>query len=98
MGDTLRVGVVGAGIGAGYIAGFQKQKDVEVVAVSARTLSRVEPLAERSLDDSSTGKTNAFADATVRQFSPQFGSETTVADQEPTDDTSLLVSSEAHLS
>ena len=47
MKDTLRVGVVGAGIGAGYIAGFQKQPGVEVSAVCARTLSRVEPLAKR---------------------------------------------------
>lgn len=47
MDNTLRVGVVGAGIGAGYIAGFQKQKDLQVVALAARTLSRVEPLAKR---------------------------------------------------
>jgi hypothetical protein len=37
-------------------------------------------------------------DATMRQASPSFGSESTVADEEPNDDTSLLVSSQAHLS
>ncbi|HYI08227.1 MAG TPA: DUF4388 domain-containing protein [Thermoanaerobaculia bacterium] len=58
----------------------------------------IETLPERNLDDSATGKVNAVADATVRQHTPQFGSETTVADQEHPDDTSLLVSSEAHLS
>jgi predicted dehydrogenase len=47
MDDILRVGVVGAGIGAGYIAGFQKQPGVQVSAVCARTLTRVEPLAKR---------------------------------------------------
>ncbi|HZQ06141.1 MAG TPA: Gfo/Idh/MocA family oxidoreductase [Anaerolineae bacterium] len=47
MSETLRVGVVGAGIGAGYIAGFQKQSNVEVVALCARTRARMEPLAER---------------------------------------------------
>ncbi|MFP5246317.1 MAG: DUF4388 domain-containing protein [Thermoanaerobaculia bacterium] len=37
-------------------------------------------------------------DMTMRQGSPRFGAESTVRDQEPNDDTSLLVSSEAHLS
>jgi hypothetical protein len=37
-------------------------------------------------------------DATVRQSSPSFGSETTLANEEADDDTSLLVSSDAHLS
>jgi hypothetical protein len=37
-------------------------------------------------------------DATIRQVTPQFGSESTMRDEEPGDDTSLLVSSEAHLS
>jgi pSer/pThr/pTyr-binding forkhead associated (FHA) protein len=37
-------------------------------------------------------------DATVRQNTPQFGAESTVRDQEQNDDTSLLVSSQAHLS
>jgi len=37
-------------------------------------------------------------DATVRQSSPRFGAESTVQDQESSDDTSLLVSSQAHLS
>jgi predicted dehydrogenase len=47
MTELLRVGVVGAGIGAGYIAGFQKQPQVEVSAICARTPSRAEPLAKR---------------------------------------------------
>jgi hypothetical protein len=37
-------------------------------------------------------------DATMRQSSPRFGAESTVRDQEAADDTSLLVSSQAHLS
>lgn len=45
MSDLLRVGVVGAGIGAGYIAGFQKQPGVEVAAVCARTSAG--PVAEK---------------------------------------------------
>lgn len=47
MTEPLRVGVVGAGIGAGYIAGFQKQLNVHVAAVCARTLKNIEPLAKR---------------------------------------------------
>lgn len=47
MVNLLRVGVVGAGIGAGYIAGFQNQADVRVNAVCARTASRVAPLIEK---------------------------------------------------
>lgn len=35
--EGLRVGVVGAGIGAGYVAGFQTQRGVEVTAICART-------------------------------------------------------------
>lgn len=60
----------------------------------------IESLQERVMDDSGTGKMEAaaLADATIRQTSPSFGSETTIADQEANDDTSLLVSSEAHLS
>ena len=45
--DKLRIGVAGAGIGAGYIAGFQKQPNVEVTALCARTPARVKPLADR---------------------------------------------------
>lgn len=37
-------------------------------------------------------------DATMRQDTPRFGQESTVRDQPTTDDTSLLVSEEAHLS
>jgi hypothetical protein len=37
-------------------------------------------------------------DATIRQASPKFGAESTMRDEEPNDDTSLLVSSQAHLS
>ncbi len=62
----------------------------------------IEPLPERTHDDTggngNTGKVAALAEATMRQHTPQFGSETTVADQDQGDDTSLLVSSEAHLS
>ena len=47
MADLLRVGVAGAGIGAGYIAGFQKQPGVEVTALCTRTPTRLRPLAER---------------------------------------------------
>ncbi len=47
MADLLRVGVVGAGIGAGYIAGFQEQPEVEVTALCTRTPTRLRPLAER---------------------------------------------------
>ena len=47
MTDELRVGVIGAGIGAGYIAGFQCQPNVEVVALCARTRTRIEPLAKK---------------------------------------------------
>jgi predicted dehydrogenase len=47
MTDLLRVGVIGAGIGAGYIAGFQKQPRVEVTAVCARTPTRLLPVAQK---------------------------------------------------
>src|SRR5262249_5788829 len=43
----LRVGVVGAGIGAGYVAGFQKQAGVEVVAICARTPTRIMGVASK---------------------------------------------------
>ena len=42
----LRIGVVGAGIGAGYVAGFQKLPGAEVTALCARTLERIRPLAD----------------------------------------------------
>lgn len=59
----------------------------------------IEPLSGHLRDDTGgTGRVSALAEATVRQTTPRFGSETTVADQESNDDTSLLVSSEAHLS
>lgn len=45
--SVLRIGIVGAGIGAGYIAGFQRQANVEVAALCARSLTRMKPLAER---------------------------------------------------
>lgn len=45
--DLLRVGVIGAGIGAGYIAGFQKHPGVEVTAVCAHTSARLDPLVRR---------------------------------------------------
>jgi predicted dehydrogenase len=38
------VGIIGAGIAEGYIAGFQRQPDVNVTAICARTSSRVIPL------------------------------------------------------
>lgn len=45
--DVLRVGVIGAGVGAGYVAGFQRQPGVEVTAICARTPARAGPLAEK---------------------------------------------------
>jgi hypothetical protein len=65
----------------------------------------IEPLAvgEREHDD--TGKqlvtsvmSAASADATIRQSSPRFGQESTMRDDVANDDTSLLVSQDAHLS
>jgi hypothetical protein len=50
----------------------------------------IEPVSQRATDDVGT--------ATMRQNTPSFGSETTVADQPADDDTSLLVSSQARLS
>jgi predicted dehydrogenase len=47
LGDQLRVGIVGAGIGAGYVAGFQKQPGVEVTAICARTPTRIAGVALR---------------------------------------------------
>jgi predicted dehydrogenase len=47
MMDGLRVGVVGAGIGAGYIAGFQRRPGVEVTAICARTPTHLGTLASR---------------------------------------------------
>jgi predicted dehydrogenase len=43
----LRVGVVGAGIGAAYVAGFQRQPGVEVTSVCARSTRRLDPLVEK---------------------------------------------------
>lgn len=42
---SLKVGIVGAGVGEGYVAGFQRQLGVEVAALCARTVGRLEPLA-----------------------------------------------------
>lgn len=47
MTKGLRVGVVGAGIGAAYIAGFQRQPGVEVTSLCARTTARLGPLVEK---------------------------------------------------
>ncbi|MCC7447103.1 MAG: Gfo/Idh/MocA family oxidoreductase [Anaerolineae bacterium] len=47
MSEPLRVGVIGAGIGAGYIAGFQRQPHVEVTALCTRTGTRSNAVAER---------------------------------------------------
>ena len=47
VGEPLRVGIVGAGIGAGYAAGFQKQRGVEVTAICARTPTRIAAVALR---------------------------------------------------
>ena len=55
----------------------------------------IEPVSARALD--STGGREA-GNETVRQSSPRFGAESTVRDQEPDDDTSLLLNDEAHLS
>jgi hypothetical protein len=59
----------------------------------------------RTPDDSQVGNNTtvvpimtAAGDATIRQESPQFGSESTMRDEAADDDTSLLVSVEAHLS
>jgi hypothetical protein len=53
----------------------------------------IEPVRNAGAGDEAAGE-----DATVRQGSPRFGAESTVRDSEPDDDTSLLVSSDAHLS
>jgi predicted dehydrogenase len=45
--DHLQVGVIGAGIGAGHIAGFQRQPEVTVAAVCTRTAERGGALARR---------------------------------------------------
>jgi predicted dehydrogenase len=45
--QPLRVGVVGAGIGAGYVAGFQKQAGVDVVAICAQTPTRMAGVASK---------------------------------------------------
>src|SRR2546429_5554171 len=45
--EQLRVGIIGAGIGAGYVAGFQRQPGVSVQAVWTRTAARGESLAHR---------------------------------------------------
>jgi predicted dehydrogenase len=46
-GSALRVGIIGAGIGAGYVAGFQRQPGVSVAAVCTRTPASGEALARR---------------------------------------------------
>ena len=56
----------------------------------------IEP-APRMESEDATGE-ELGGDATMRQGSPRFGAESTVRDQAQNDDTSLLVSSEAHLS
>jgi hypothetical protein len=63
----------------------------------------IEVVGERSKDDTGTGAREAVtgldtmnADATIRQTSPKFGSESTIQD-DPGDDTSLLVASEERL-
>jgi hypothetical protein len=63
----------------------------------------IEVVGERSKDDTGTGARAAVtcldtmnADATIRQTSPRFGSESTIQD-DPGDDTSLLVASEERL-
>lgn len=62
----------------------------------------IEVAGERKPDDTGTGAQEAVtgmmtADATMRQTSPKFGSESTIQDEEPGDDTSLLVASEERL-
>lgn len=56
----------------------------------------IEPVRPHAADDSTAGSFNE--DATVRQGSPFFGGESTVREQEPKDDSSLLLSSDARLS
>jgi hypothetical protein len=61
----------------------------------------IEVVGERSRDDTGTGSREAVttamtADATIRQTSPKFGSESTIQD-EPGDDTNLLLASEERL-
>ncbi len=61
----------------------------------------IEVVGERSHDDTGTGSREAVttamtADATIRQTSPKFGSESTIQD-EPGDDTNLLLASEERL-
>ena len=46
-GMPVRVAIVGAGIGGAHAAAMQQQKDVEVVALCARTRDRAEKLATR---------------------------------------------------
>ena len=47
MTEKLRVGVVGTGIGAAYIAGFQRQPGVEVASICARNPAHSEPLVKK---------------------------------------------------
>ena len=70
-----------------------------VYGLLANRLIEVAPPAplDDDTDNPHTKPMPAHADATMRQNTPQFGSETTV-NEEASDDTSLLVSSEAHLS
>jgi hypothetical protein len=60
----------------------------------------IEVAGERSHDDTGTGQDavtgTMAADATIRQGSPRFGFESTIQD-EPNDDTSLLIASEERL-
>jgi hypothetical protein len=67
------------------------------VLYGLRANNLIENTAERPHDDTGTGAI-VTGDATIKQGSPRFGAESTVHDEEPSDDTSLLVSSEAHLS
>ncbi len=45
--ERLRVGIVGAGIGAGYAAAFQQVEAVDVAAICARSSARAAPLAQK---------------------------------------------------
>jgi hypothetical protein len=61
----------------------------------------IEPVTRVPDDTAAASKTRpvtALEDATIRQSSPRFGAESTVRDEAANDDTSLLVSAEAHLS
>jgi Domain of unknown function (DUF4388)/FHA domain len=70
-----------------------------VYGLLANRLIELAPLppSEDDTDNPQTKPMPAYADATMRQHTPRFGAETTVHEA-GSDDTSLLVSSEAHLS